>query len=218
LLLASPIVQAGLDPVSQGRAAEEVEEKERPLEAADLVQGPGEAALPRACRQLAHQVRRQGDPGTDRGDQALEVRPVVGEELLAQPAADHGRERRPACGIAEDVKTGFGQIADPGDEPEAQQAAEAEDDLGEAAGVGGMLLDCQAGLVKQETVQDVRRLMRRGGDHLGVEGTELVREMAVEADAGLVAVAGVELGAGRTMAAGLEELAVGRRHSASTPR
>lgn len=116
----------------------------------------------------------QGDPGTDRDDQALQVRPIVGEKLLAQPTADHRRERRPSCGHAKDVKTGFGQIPDPGDEPEAQQAAEAEDDLGEAAGVGGMLLDLQAGLVQQESVQDMRRLVRRGGDHLGMEGAGLV--------------------------------------------
>ena len=52
---------------------------------------------------------------------------------------------------------------------------------------------------------------------LRVEGAELVGEVAVEADAGLAAVAGVDLGRGRAVATGLEELPVGGGHAAAAP-
>jgi hypothetical protein len=46
------------------------------------------------------------------------------------------------------------------------------------------------------------------GDDLAVEGAELIGKMAVEADAGLAAISGVDLRRGETVAAGLEELPV----------
>ena len=79
---------------------------------------------------------------------------------------------------------------------------------GEAAGIGRVLLDPEAALVQEEAVEDVRRLVRRSGDDLAVEGAELIGEMAVEADAGLAAISGVDRRRGETMAAGLEELPV----------
>jgi hypothetical protein len=50
--------------------------------------------------------------------------------------------------------------------------------------------------------------MRGRGDDLAVEGAELVGEVAVEADAGLAAVAEVDLRGGETVAPSLEELPV----------
>jgi hypothetical protein len=47
--------------------------------------------------------------------------------------------------------------------------------------------DAQAGLMLQKAVQDMRRLRRGRRDDLGLERPELVGDVGVERDAGLVA-------------------------------
>lgn len=89
--------------------------------------------------------------------------------------------------------------------------------VGEAGGVGVVLLDPQRGPVLEQAVEDVRCLVSGSGDDLRVEGAELVGQMAVEADPGLLAVAGVGDGGGLAEAARLEELAIGGGARAVTP-
>ena len=87
----------------------------------------------------------------------------------------------------------------------------------DTAGVGVVFLDRQSSVVVEQPVEDVRRLARVGGNHLGIEGAKLVRDVGVERDAWLVAMARVHVrdrGAGATSS---KILPVGRGRSPSPP-
>ncbi len=185
---------------------------------ADLAQPGGEPALPREGRQLLEDARGRRAAGRGRRDEPSELGPGGLDQLGPDLSRDQRRQRRPPVAVAGYQEPLVGQVADPRGEAEAQERAQAEDVVGEAARVGVVLLDPQRGPVPQETVEHVRRLVRRGGDHLGMEGAELVGDVAVEADARLLAVPGVGGGGRPAQAAGLEELAVGRRSRAVAPQ
>jgi hypothetical protein len=68
--------------------------------------------------------------------------------------------------------------------------------------------DAQAGLMLQKAVQDMRRLRRGRRDDLGLERPELVGDVGVERDAGLVAMAGVDVAERLAATAGAEELPI----------
>jgi hypothetical protein len=86
--------------------------------------------------------------------------------------------------------------------------AQREDMVGEAGGVGVMLLDAEVGLVVEQTIEHVRGVTDRGVDDLGMERGILVGDMRVEGRARIVSVPGVHLAPGFTDAAGSEPLAV----------
>ena len=69
----------------------------------------------------------------------------------------------------------------------------------------------------EQPVEDVRGFAGGGGDDLGVERRVAVRDVGVEQDAGVGAVARVDLGPGLAVAAGAEELAVRGRGVARPP-
>jgi hypothetical protein len=56
-------------------------------------------------------------------------------------------------------------------------------------GVGVVLLNRQSRVVIEKPIEDVRRLARGRRDHLGIERPELVGDVGIERDAGLVAMA-----------------------------
>jgi hypothetical protein len=74
-----------------------------------------------------------------------------------------------------------------GCEAVAEQGQQAGHLIGRASGVGVVFDDAQAGLMLQKAVQDMRRLRRGRRDDLGLERPELVGDVGVERDAGLVA-------------------------------
>ena len=80
-----------------------------------------------------------------------------------------------------------------------------------------MLLGCEPGLMIEQSVENVRRLAGGCGDHLGVEGPVLVRDMGVERHARLVAVPRVDVGDRLAVAPGEEMLAVGAGCAAIAP-
>ena len=59
-------------------------------------------------------------------------------------------------------------------ELESQQPEESKDDVGISCRVGHELPGLQFGLVLEQTVQDIRRVMERARDHDAVEAGELI--------------------------------------------
>ena len=57
---------------------------------------------------------------------------------------------------------------------EAQQTAHGKDMIGEAPGVGVVLVYDKAALVIKQSVEDIGRLVSGRGDHLGVKRTKLI--------------------------------------------
>ena len=123
-------------------------------------------------------------------------------------AADHASQHLRNSLAAEDVQPAVLQVAQPGGEPEAEQGQQAEHLVGGASGVGEVLDDAQPRAVLEQPVQHVRRLGRGRRDDLGVERSELVRDMGVERDPGLVAVPGIDVAQRLAAAARAEELPV----------
>jgi hypothetical protein len=63
-----------------------------------------------------------------------------------------------------------------------QQPEEPEDDVGIACRVGHELPRLQFGLVLKQTIQDVRRIVERAGDHDAMEAGELIAGKIVVGD------------------------------------
>ena len=93
----------------------------------------------------------------------------------------------------EDVELAILEVAQPWREAEAKHRKKPEDLVGGAARVRVVLGDAQPGAVLEQPSQHVRRLGRGRRDDFGVEGAELVGDVGVERDAGLVAVPGVDV-------------------------
>ena len=80
--------------------------------------------------------------------------------------------------------------------------------IGDAARVGVVLLDPQSGVVIEQPVENMRRLACRCRDHLRVERAELIGDVGIERDAGLVAMACIHVGDSCTCPASTEVLPV----------
>src|SRR5207344_1058725 len=104
-------------------------------------------------------------------------------------AADQRRETRRRLLIRQQVELAFLDITNARSEAEAEQVAEAEHVIGHTTCVGVVLLNRQSRIVIEKPIEDVRRLARGRGNHLGIEWPELVGDMRIERDAGLVAMA-----------------------------
>ena len=81
--------------------------------------------------------------------------------------------------------------------------------IGSAAGVRVVRFDLQQRAVVQQAVEDIRRLVMGRRHHLDTVGAVLIGEMGIEAEAGVVPIAGIDLAGGITALGGTEELAVG---------
>jgi len=58
--------------------------------------------------------------------------------------------------------------------------AECKDVIGEASGVGVMLLDPQIGLMVEQAIENMCRITGIRGDDLGIEGRVLIGDVGVE--------------------------------------
>ena len=122
----------------------------------------------------------------------------------------------PALSI-HDVQLAFLEITDTRREAVSQQMAEPEDVIGRAGGVGVVLADRDATFMLEQAVEHESRFADGGGNDLGVERGILVGDVRIEFHAWIAAVFGIGIGPPFTVAAGPEELAVGRRCIAFTP-
>ena len=72
------------------------------------------------------------------------------------------------------IESLFLQVANARRKAEAQQTAHGKDVIGEAPGVGIVLVNDEAALVIEQSVEDIRHLVDGGGDHLGVKRPKLI--------------------------------------------
>jgi hypothetical protein len=123
-------------------------------------------------------------------------------------AADQRRETRRRLLIWQQVELASLDIGNARSEAEAKEVAEAEHVICCATSVGVVLLNCQSRIVIEKPVEDVRRLARGCRDHLGIERPELVGDVGIERDAGLVAMARIHVCDSSTSSASTEVLPV----------
>jgi len=121
------------------------------------------------------------------------------------------------CVAGGDIKPAVGQIAEARRKPERQQVAEPEYVLGRAAGIGIVLPDDEGAFIVEEAIQHVGRLACVSRNDLGVERCKPVGDVGVELCAWLRPVVGVVIGASLAVAAGPEELPIGRGSIALAP-
>ena len=116
-----------------------------------------------------------------------------------------------------DIEPAVGQIAEAWRKPEPQQVAETEHMLGRTTGIGIVLPDNEGAFMVEEAIQNVGRLARLSRNDLGVERRKPVRDVGIELYAWLRPVMGVVIGASLAVAAGSEELPIGRGSIVLTP-
>jgi hypothetical protein len=78
-----------------------------------------------------------------------------------------------------------------------------------AAGIRIMRIDLQQRAVVQQAVEDVRRLVVRRRHYLDAVGAMLIGKVGIEADAGIVPIASVDIAGGIAALGRSEELPVG---------
>jgi len=128
--------------------------------------------------------------------------------LCVYDAADQRSETRRRLLIRQQVELAFLDIANARSEAEAEEVAEAEHVICHTTGVGVVLLNRQSRIVIEKPIEDVRRLARGRRDHLGIERPELVGDVGIERDAGLVAMACIHVRDCSTCPASTEVLPV----------
>ncbi len=128
------LVQAHLCPALQVEIAQPVEHEERALDAADFAQCDGQAVLAGIGGELPQDVARDHRACRHAGGEARDVRPVVADQADVDPSADQGLQGGMCCLGIEGVEPLVGQIPDPRREAEAQNGADGEYVIGEAAG------------------------------------------------------------------------------------
>ena len=110
----------------------------------------------------------------------------------------------------EQVEPPVFEVADARREAEAEERAEPEHMIGDAARVGVVLLDPQARLMIEQPVEDMGGLAGGRRDYLGMVRAELVGDVGIEGHTRLVAMSGVDIAERFAVAAGLIILSVRR--------
>jgi hypothetical protein len=116
------------------------------------------------------------------------------------------------------MQASFLQIAQTRREAVAEERHEAKYMVGCPAGIGVMLFDRQTGGMVEQPVEDIGRLARGRRDHPARKRVILIRDVGVEADAGFVAVARVDVADRGPAPTGVKELAIARRRGAVAPQ
>lgn len=162
----------------QGWIFQPGERVERSFHASDFTQGKGKAVLTRIRAEFAQDERSGYGPLLDRSGQPQHFAELLLDESCIDGAADQRSEGPPLTPLAGNVQPFVGEIADAGSEAKAQQMAESEDMVGEAAGVGVVLFDPQVGLMVEQPVKDVGRIANCGVDNFGMKGRVLIGDNA----------------------------------------
>ena len=128
--------------------------------------------------------------------------------LCVYDAADQRSETLRRLLIRQQVELAFLDIANARSEAEAEEVAEAEHVICHTTCVGVVLLNRQSRIVIEKPIEYMRRLARGRRDYLGIERPELVGDVGIERDAGLVAMACIHVRDCSTCPASTEVLPV----------
>ena len=102
--------------------------------------------------------------------QSQNLFPLRSDQFQIGFAADQRSERWMVALLAWYIEPLVCEVADAGRETKAQQMAECKDVIGEASGVGVMLLRPQIGLMVEGAIENMRRITGIRGDYLRIEG------------------------------------------------
>ena len=122
--------------------------------------------------QFGEQQRGQHRSLVDRGSQAQQVIPVRVDQLRVDPVDHQRRHQIGQRGVVQAPQALVGQVPDPGREAQANDVVDAEEQVGEPGGVGGVPGDGQLAVTVPEgedLVQGEQSLPGVGRDHLGPE-------------------------------------------------
>jgi len=191
--------------------------EEGPLDSSDLAQRKGKAVLTRVGTELAKNQGCRDCALLDGCGQSQDFAKLLSNDPCIDGATDHGAECLPLCRLARHVKTLIRQVAYAGREPEAEQVTESEDVIGEAGGIGVVLLDPQLGLVIEQAIEHMRRIAHGGVNDLGMEGCVLIGDMSVEGDTGVIPIFRVHLAGRFAAAARAVALTIGRGRGSFAP-
>ena len=173
-ILLLTLVEADVAATAQLGVLQPLERKESPFQLSQFAQRERQAVLPGIGRELA-QDHRSGDRSRfDRQGEAQQFEPMIANDAKIDGAC-HRRSEIGRYGHAgQYIKSLFLQVANAPRKAEAQQTAHGKDMIGEAAGVGVVLVNDEAALVIKQSVEDIGRLVSGRGDHLGVKGPKLI--------------------------------------------
>ena len=134
-------VQADLGTALHVGIEHPVDDEECPFYPSDFLEGFGQRMLAGVGCEFAQQLAGWHDARDHGCSAAQDVWPVGGDDALADFAADQALQSLWDATRVEDIKPLGGQIADAGNEPEAQEGGDCEDVVGKAASVGVLLFD-----------------------------------------------------------------------------
>lgn len=133
---------------------------------AESGQGAGEAGRGRAALQSAQDRRGEDDAGAQRGGELADLVPMLGDEPRVDVVTRQPVERAVAGVAVDPPQPQAGQVGQPRCPPVAQRPRKSEDDFGGAGGVGGDHLGPDAGLVRDEPVENIQAVTLCAGDRL----------------------------------------------------
>ena len=161
-----------------------------------FLQGEIELVLALEGRQPLQHCGRQHGAGLQRGDEAQDLVPVLADDVCPDAAPEQRLQILVGGGGLDAGELAIGEVAQPRAEPKAQHGAQDEHVVRGAAGVGVMRADPQRGAVVHQPIQHVRRFVAGRRHDAHAVGAVLVGDVGVEAEAGIVAVARVDLAGG----------------------
>ena len=122
---------------------------------ADFPQGCREFVLPRIGGEFPQNLAWREACGSNRGGDAQDVRPVALYHGLVDLSAGQSPQVRRRGRWIKRIESLRWQIPDPWCKPIAENGARGKDAISEAARVGELLADMTAGIVNEQTIEDV---------------------------------------------------------------
>ena len=144
-------------------------------------------------------------PARKRGGEAAQLAPLPADQIRVEPLAEHRRQPAVAGLGLEGVEAAVVEVGDAREEVVAEQRAQTEDVVADAAAIGVVRLDLPTGCCPEQAVENMRGLAGRGGDDLDVEGRVAAVDVRVEADGRVAATVRVD-GASRLAGPAQEEV------------
>lgn len=176
-------VQTDLGATLQGKIEQPIEGEQRAFDPSDLPPCPSKRVPPRVSGQLSEILAGNNDTGSHRRSGPKHVRPAIRDEFFVERSSDEisnrVRRRRRRRRRIEGIEPIVVKAANTRRETESEHSTDGKDMIREAAGIREVLLDFEAAVVKEETVDDVGRFVRRRPDPLCMERGELVRDMSL---------------------------------------
>lgn len=163
-----PLVELAPDPLSELGALQVAQDEQGLDEPAVFLDRSGEGILAGERLELGEQQRRQHGPLVDGGTESEQGIPVVDDPAGVRPVAEQPFYPSGQCGGVEVPQALVGKVSDARREHQADQVVGAEEEVGEAVGVGGVLGDGQLAVpvAEGEDLVESEQALSDARDHL----------------------------------------------------